>query len=130
MLLPVLEKPLRTAAIVIETEDQFALTLARDIQRLLRGEDMPVVTYSDGPIRKRFDKAARTGVDYILTLMDGPGYQQYVLRVKRQIRDRRKTRGRINVALKALLRDRFGVSPSVWKAVAADGGQVLLQRHQ
>lgn len=128
MLLEDLGKPLRTAAIVIETEARGVKLLARDIERLLRGEDMPVSIFADGSMSKRFDKARKTGADYLLVLADGDSPGDFMLRVKRQIRDRFSTRGRINVALKRFLRDRFGVHPDQWRRLAAKGGQINLRR--
>ncbi|WP_242097490.1 histidine--tRNA ligase [Sphingomonas sp. CROZ-RG-20F-R02-07] len=126
MLLIDLGKPLRTAAVVVEEDTPAMRALSRDIERILRGAEMPTVTFSEGNPKKRYDKAARLPVDYLINLTTDQITGQQVIRVKRRINDRYNTKGRIYSALKRLLRDRFHVDPKDWRRVAAHGGDVLL----
>ncbi|RKE43761.1 MULTISPECIES: histidine--tRNA ligase [unclassified Sphingomonas] len=125
MLLNDLGKPIRSAAIIVETEDPRALKFARQMQRRLRGQEMPVMLFADGPIRKRYDKAARTSVDYLLAF--GGGWDDgLTLKVKRRIQDRYNTRGRLYGALKTMMRSQFGVASEEWRTVTTNGGQITL----
>ena len=125
MLLHDLGKPLRSAAVVVEHDTAKMRNLARDIERALRGSDMPVTTFDDGPPRKRYDKAARLPVDYMIVLTTGRDGET-LLRLKRRINDRHNTRGKIYPALKRLLRDRFNIEAEAWRRVTAQGGDLSL----
>ncbi|VXC71601.1 histidine--tRNA ligase [Sphingomonas sp. AX6] len=126
MLLPDIGKPLRSVAIVIESDHPRLNSLGRDLVRQVRGNDMPAMLFADGNLKKRADKAARTSADYLVSIRESDEPDFFVLSVKRRLNDRFRTRGRLNIALKAYLRKRFDVSPQTWLALVEHGGQLLL----
>jgi len=120
-------KPVRSAAVVIESEHKGLVRLGREIERLIRSAEMPSVLIAEGNVRKRFDRARKLGVDYVLILAESGDGVHFDLRVKRFISDRHRTRGRLNIALKRLLRDRFDVDVLDWKRAVTHGGSFSLR---
>lgn len=127
MLVGDLGRPLRTAIIVVESDNPKLLRIAEQMERRLRKEEMPCGIVSEGPLKKRFDRAKKIGTDYVLVLNENDT-GQINFSVKRFVKDRYKTRGRINVALKFYLRDLFDISFENWKVVSHGGGTLTLKK--
>ena len=119
-------KPLRSAAIVLETDSRTAHRLGREMASLLRSKDMPVALVVEGNIKKRFERARRLGTDYVLVIGHPDEEMTISLRLKRYVNDRYNTRGRIYIGLRNLLRDRFHVPTAEWKEIARRGGELRL----
>jgi len=127
MLLNGVGKPLRTASIVVEIDSDKLFSVAKQMEKRIRKEGMPCGIISEGNPKKRFDRAKKLGTDYILTLNENAD-GSFAFGVKRNVLDRYKTTGRLNVALKFYLRDVFGVSPTDWRVVSHGGGTLKLDK--
>tara|TARA_B100000749_G_scaffold64685_1_gene47999 strand:- start:594 stop:869 length:276 start_codon:yes stop_codon:yes gene_type:complete len=90
---------------------------------------MPAEIFDQGKIRKRFDKAVKTGPDYILSFLDDPDEDVICkLRIKRDVDKRNRRRGALIKALTFQLHKRFGVDKEIYKEAARHGGEVKLRR--
>ncbi len=92
---------------------------------------MPAQIVADGSVRKRFQRATALEPDYLLVLLPTDDPSAYgVLRIKRRIIDRYRTRGAIVRSLKRALAKQFGVDGDEFKRIALRGGEVKLLRKQ
>lgn len=119
-------KPLRSAALVVEGDTPKLQKLGLDFSNLIRSEGMPVTVFNTGNPRKRFEKAQKSSDDYIISLSQDLNSSEVMFYLKRNIRDRFRTRGRIYVALASTMEKRFGVPKQIFKEVTKKGGRYLL----
>jgi histidyl-tRNA synthetase len=128
-LLPESGKRVRTAAIAVESDEPVLLNIGKFLLGALRRGGMPAQIVADGSVRKRFQRATSLEPDYLLVLLPTHDQRAYgVLRLKRRIIDRYRTRGAIVRSLKALLANQFGVDGDEFKRIALRGGEVKLLR--
>jgi histidyl-tRNA synthetase len=126
MLLPE-RPPLRSATLVVESEERWLKQLGRQALGKLRRTGMPSQLIDDGSVRKRFDRALKTQADYLLVFLEtssptAPGK----LRIKRRVSDPTHSRSRIVVSLGKMLCDRYGVNREELDEASRRGGEVLL----
>ena len=122
-------EPMREAALVVETNDYEIGQVAEFCAQRLRRQHMPAEIFDQGKIRKRFDKAVKTGPDYILSFLDDPDEDVICkLRIKRDVDKRNRRRGALIKALTFQLHKRFGVDKEIYKEAARHGGEVKLRR--
>ncbi|SFS06201.1 histidine--tRNA ligase [Sphingomonas jatrophae] len=127
MLMPGFKPPLRTAAIVVESNEVALLSIGKLMLNSLRKTGMPTQIVDTGPVRKRFEKAQKWSPDYILSLQGSSEFDAVgALRIKRQIHDRYNTRGSIVRSLGGLMENQFSVSRQTFEELVARGGQVTL----
>ncbi len=119
---------LKTAMLVVESEQPALLNLGDIMLRAMRRKGMPSGIVNSGPIRKRYDRAMKTKPDYVVVLRDSDDLNCVAdLAVKRHLRlGGRKRVGRLYVSLKLLLKNQFGIDPDVWKQVVNLGGSISL----
>lgn len=121
MLVGVVPTPLRSVALVVESDSEHIRLLGGRLAQKLRRQMVPVITFDTGNVRKRFDRASKTSTDYIVSIND-----DWSLSVKRRIADRRRTKGRLYIGLKAFLARTYGVAADDWKSASYKGGSVKL----
>ena len=128
MLLGQDRKPLRSAAIALELDSDELLDLARNMRSALISRDMPAELFVTGPARKRFDKAVAATADYVFAIVQGRNDDELCrLRVRRQIRDRYKTRGNAYPALRPMLQRRYGARKDDIRSTIFEGGEIILR---
>jgi len=129
LLLPEGGKRTRTAVLVVESDETALQNIGKFMLHALRRGGMPTQIVADGSVRKRFQRATNLQPDYLLVLLpaDQPNARG-VLRVKRRIIDRYRTRGTVYKSLKPLLENQFGVRPNEFRRAVRRGGEVTLLR--
>ena len=119
--------PLKVAAIVIESDEARHLNLGSLMLRAMRRKDMPSAIFDTGAVRKRYDRAMKMHPDYIVILGRSDDENAVgSLTVKRFIHPRDRRKGRLNMSLRLLLKNLFGVDSAVWKEVVDNGGTLKL----
>jgi histidyl-tRNA synthetase len=122
-------RPMRRAALVIESDDLLYRNIGKVMTRALRKRGMPVLLFDEGAVRKRFDKAQNWGPDYILTLIPSEDSDTIAhLKLRRQIHDRVTTKGALYIGLRDLLKNQFKVEPEDWRVITTFGGSIALKR--
>jgi histidyl-tRNA synthetase len=119
---------MRSAILVVETDNPIIENLAYDFQNRIRKARMPSSIINSGNMRKRFSKAQHTKSDYIVILSDPLSHEFFCrMKIVRQIDDRNPKPGAIIKALSFTLRNKFGIDRDDFRQIVRSGGHIDLR---